>query len=156
MTGSPLILTVVLPFFISFEKDELGYGTGTGPAGGEGGLRHTSGNAAITLPSPALQAISSPFAYTSQPMLSRPHTEGGRALGVRFLSDCTRLRMFEHGDRSSVVDSAGVANCSTTGSISSTECLGCTDTVTQARSCARVADRISKMPHRHLVFRAPQ
>src|SRR5947208_202494 len=53
---------------MSLEKDVSGYGTGIGPAGGDGGVRQTSGNAAITLPSPALQAISSPLAYTSQPI----------------------------------------------------------------------------------------
>src|SRR6266446_5054837 len=68
MISLSLIITVLLPFCISLEKEVSGYGIGTGPAGGDGGLRQTSGNAAITLPSPALQAISSPFAYTSQPM----------------------------------------------------------------------------------------
>ena len=65
ITSLPLIFTVLLPFFISFEKDVLGYGTGTGPAGGEGGLRQTSGKAAMTFPSPDLHEISMPFAKTS-------------------------------------------------------------------------------------------
>jgi hypothetical protein len=47
---------------MSLEKDVSGYGTGMGPAGGDGGLRQTSGKDAMTLPSPALQAISSPLA----------------------------------------------------------------------------------------------
>src|SRR5262249_558738 len=45
---------------------------GSGPAGGGGGVKQTSGNDAITLPPPALQAISSPFANTSQPMRKSP------------------------------------------------------------------------------------
>jgi hypothetical protein len=57
----------LLPFCMSFEKDVSGYGTGMGPAGGGGGVKHTSGKAAVTLPSPALQAISSSLAYTLQP-----------------------------------------------------------------------------------------
>ena len=56
------MMTVLLPFCMSLAKDVSGYGTGIGPAGGDGGLRQTSGNVAMTLPSPALQAISSVFA----------------------------------------------------------------------------------------------
>ena len=56
------LIVVLLPLFMSFENDVFGYGTGIGPAGGDGGLRQTSGNEAITFPDPALQAISSLFA----------------------------------------------------------------------------------------------
>ena len=62
MIGFFLILTVNEPFFMSLENDELGYGIGIGPAGGDGGLMHTSGKSATVLLLLALQEISLPLA----------------------------------------------------------------------------------------------
>jgi hypothetical protein len=59
-----LIFTVVLPSVVSDAIEVTGYGMGTGPAGGEGGLLQVSGNAAMTFPLLALQETSLLFANT--------------------------------------------------------------------------------------------
>src|SRR6185437_14980009 len=68
ITSWPLIWTVLLPLVVSEAIAVFGYGIGTGPAGGVGGLKHTSGMAAIVFPSAALHAMLIPFAYTCMPI----------------------------------------------------------------------------------------
>jgi hypothetical protein len=63
-TSLPPIFTVLLPSLVSEARPVFGYGTGIGPAGGDGGLRQTSGNAAADLPSAALQVMERLLAKT--------------------------------------------------------------------------------------------
>ncbi|MNP53220.1 hypothetical protein D3C76_1476770 [compost metagenome] len=54
----PAMNTVRLPLLMSRAKQVFGYGMGTPPAGGVGGEKQVSGNAALDLPSADFEAIS--------------------------------------------------------------------------------------------------
>jgi len=64
MISLPEILTFLEPSLVSLDTPVLGYGIGIpgGVAGVCGGVKHTSGKAAMLLPSAALQEISRPLA----------------------------------------------------------------------------------------------
>src|SRR5580692_8122814 len=64
----PPTSTVVVPPVVSEAAEVLGYGSGIGPAGGDGGDMHTSGMAAIDWLLEACPAISRPLAYTLAPI----------------------------------------------------------------------------------------